>query len=113
MTLNEYQRLSNRTLPGTHELPNYALGLNGEAGEVAELVKKGVYHGHPIEKERMAEELGDVLWYVAAMATACGMDMDQVAIKNVSKLHRRYPDGFDPERSQQRLGHEVDEVVGR
>lgn len=95
-----YQELSQRTLPEEHDVRNYAMGLAGEAGEVVELVKKHAYHGHPLDAERVAEELGDVLFYVAAMATACGLSLEQVADKNVEKLRQRYPNGFEHQKSR-------------
>lgn len=76
-----------------------ALGIAGEAGEVADYVKKVVGHRHPLDREKMAKELGDVLWYLAVLAERFGYSLDQVAQMNVDKLRRRYPDGFSPERS--------------
>ena len=80
-----------------------ALGIAGEAGEVADLVKKHVGHGHPLDRNKLAKELGDVLWYVAALAHDIGLDLSTVAALNVVKLRRRYPDGFSTERSINRV----------
>lgn len=106
MTLDDYQQLAARTLGRgrTHEqqLSNAALGLAGEAGEVAEVVKKHLFHSTPLDQDAIVSELGDCLWYVAAFATALGLSLDDVAARNVEKLRRRYPDGFDPERSRNR-----------
>jgi NTP pyrophosphatase (non-canonical NTP hydrolase) len=76
-----------------------ALGLAGEAGEFANLVKKLTAHGHDISPETLADELGDVLWYVAEAATACNLKMGDIAQENVNKLQERYPEGFAQERS--------------
>lgn len=106
LSLNEYQQLALRTA-GDHgdfesTLIYTTLGLNGEAGEVAELVKKAFFHGHDLPREQLKHELGDVLWYVAVMAQAMGWSLDEVARENIAKLARRYPDGFSDERSRHR-----------
>jgi NTP pyrophosphatase (non-canonical NTP hydrolase) len=79
-----------------------ALGLCGEAGEVAEQVKKHFFHGHELDKRHMIEELGDVAWYLAVLCDAIGSDLDTVMEENLKKLEQRYPEGFDPYRSQHR-----------
>lgn len=71
-----------------------ALGLVGEAGEVADLVKKEVGHGHPEDVAKVRDELGDVLWYVACLADAYGLALGDIAGRNIAKLRARYPDGF-------------------
>lgn len=97
MTFDDYQCDAARTSradPHRERLAVQALGLAGEAGEVAQLIKKWLWHGQPLDPQRMADELGDVLWYVADLASACGLRLDDVARGNVEKLWRRYPDGF-------------------
>ena len=106
MTLAEYQALAARTLgPRTpdQQLANAALGLAGEAGEVADMMKKHLFHQHPLDREAIVKELGDCLWYVAAMATALDVDLDEVGARNIEKLRRRYPEGFSIERSLNRV----------
>ena len=67
---------------------------------LANKVKKLVAHGHQdISAAVLGDELGDVLWYLAEAATACGLDLSQIAADNVNKLRQRYPDGFSQERS--------------
>jgi NTP pyrophosphatase (non-canonical NTP hydrolase) len=104
MTLNEYQREVRRTAATTKDRATQecvlALGVAGEAGEVAELVKKHVGHGHAMDKAKLLKELGDVLWYVAALADHMNLSLDAVATANIAKLQARYPDGFDRERSK-------------
>ncbi len=78
------------------------LGIAGEAGEVADMVKKHVGHGHPLDRDALVEELGDVLWYVAAIATLHGLTLGDVATTNVAKLRLRYPDGFSEAASLER-----------
>lgn len=106
MKLNEYQRLALRTA-GNHgdlakTLMYTALGLNGEAGETAELIKKAFFHGHELDRDALKKELGDVLWYLAVMADALDMPLEDIARHNIDKLARRYPQGFSRERSRNR-----------
>lgn len=89
-----------------HYMPNVlyaAIGMCGEAGEVSELIKKYAYHGHTIDREHLARELGDVLWYVSYMADLFGYSLGEIMAMNQEKLAKRYPDGkFDEERSRNR-----------
>ena len=108
MTGNEYQKAAMRTAnPESLNLNNVGLGLAGESGEVADLIKKHLYHEHPLDKERLAKEIGDVMWYVALGCTVLGLDLDDVLRMNVDKLWRRYPDGFNPEHSLNRAKGDV------
>jgi NTP pyrophosphatase (non-canonical NTP hydrolase) len=103
LTLNNYQALANRSAgaggEGDRRLIVSALGLAGEAGEFANLVKKMTAHGHPFDQAALEDELGDVLWYLAEAATASGLDFERIARSNVAKLLERYPEGFNPEDS--------------
>lgn len=104
MTGNEYQQLALRTA-NTEEmsphnlLMNGVLGLCGETGEVADIIKKARFQGHELNTDRIAEELGDVAWYLAISAYAIGRDLESVLKQNIDKLRKRYPDGFDSEKS--------------
>jgi len=92
VTFDEFQRETRRTYH-----PNrlkHILGLCGEAGEAAELIKKEEFHGVVMAAGKMAEELGDVLWYLAAVASDHGLDLSKIAQQNIEKLKARYPDGF-------------------
>jgi NTP pyrophosphatase (non-canonical NTP hydrolase) len=103
LTMNEYQNLAARTAgageKGERRQIIAALGLAGEAGEFANLIKKMTAHGHPTNKEILADELGDILWYLAEAATACDLELKNVAQMNVDKLSERYPEGFSQDRS--------------
>ena len=81
-----------------------ALGLAGEAGEFANMVKKMTAHGHTFDPEALKDELGDVLWYLAEAATASGLSLGEIADQNVKKLLERYPDGFSEDKSRNRSG---------
>lgn len=112
MTINEYQSLAMRTASGmNHEhyglLMNGALGLCGESGEVADIVKKAVFQGHTLDTEHIAKELGDVAWYLAVSATAIGCDLETIMKMNIDKLKARYPDGFSTELSQHRKDGDI------
>jgi NTP pyrophosphatase (non-canonical NTP hydrolase) len=93
--LSEYQRMSRRTAQYPREawLSYPALGLAGEAGEVAEHAKKAIRDdGGLISEERrgaMAKELGDVLWYVAQLASELDLDLEDIAQANLEKLLSR------------------------
>ncbi len=103
LQLDRYQKLAGRTSgaggDGERRLVIAALGLAGEAGEFANMVKKLTAHGHDIPPNELADELGDVLWYLAEAASACGLQLGDIAQQNVDKLRLRYPEGFSQERS--------------
>lgn len=69
---------------------NGVMGLAGEAGECVDLVKKERFQGHDLNREKLVEELGDVLWYIAETASGLGVSLDEIADKNLEKLHKRY-----------------------
>ena len=103
LSLDRYQKLAKRSAgaggDGERRLMVAALGLAGEAGEFANLVKKMTAHGHPFDPDSLKDELGDVLWYLAEAATASGLNLDEIAQDNVDKLFKRYPEGFSQENS--------------
>jgi len=107
LTLNEYQAKAQRTAgaggDGDRRLIIAALGLAGEAGEFANMVKKKTAHGHTnITPEKLAEELGDILWYAAEAASTLKLDLGDIGHQNNQKLAKRYPGGFSQERSRNR-----------
>lgn len=103
MTFNEYQMLAQRTanpaLTGFEKIVNGCMGLNGEAGECIDLLKKHMFQGHTLDVEKLIDELSDVIWYAAETATGIGVTLDSIARRNIEKLRKRYPDGFSAERS--------------
>lgn len=101
MNFDDYQNEAKRTLSSNYSnqrdgLTLGALGLGGESGEAIDLIKKHLFHAQPLDREKLRKELGDVLWYLAAIATVSGFSLDEVAAANVAKLRARYPDGFSP-----------------
>jgi NTP pyrophosphatase (non-canonical NTP hydrolase) len=77
-------------------LPHLALGLTGEAGEVADQIKKSQYVGNRLEFDKLEEELGDVLWYLQAFCNQLGLTLEDLARKNIRKLAKRYPETYTP-----------------
>lgn len=106
MTINEYQQLAMKTLnPQLSEkdvLINGVMGLCGESGEAIDIVKKWLAQGHELDKEKLKKELGDICWYLAETATALGYDLEEIMGANIEKLKKRYPEGFDSEKSVNR-----------
>lgn len=99
MKLSEYQKLSERTLPDyvsklEKSISNYSMGLAGESGEVIDALKKSFHHGHILDLYAVEEELGDVLHYVAGIATMLGLSLENIATGNIEKIRKRYPKGF-------------------
>lgn len=127
MTGNEYQALAMRTndRKGTERLLFFAnvankhgveefggvlngcLGLAGESGEVLDMVKKWVFHEKDLDKDHLKKELGDVMWYVAMLCESFGFDLDEILQMNVDKLKARYPEGFDPDKANNRKPGDV------
>lgn len=127
MTGNEYQKLAMRTNDGgcTERLNNYVnsegcavdfdkdikvgdlingvFGICGEAGEVSEHIKKAIFHKHELNKEQIAKELGDVMWYIAMCCHSLNISLDDVMRGNIEKLKHRYPNGFNEHDSQNRV----------
>lgn len=111
MTINEYQNLAMRTvnpeLSKEQMLINSVMGLCGESGEAIDIVKKWYAHGHELDREHLKKELGDIAWYLAEAATALDLDLSDVLECNIEKLKRRYPDGFEKERSVDRIEGDI------
>jgi NTP pyrophosphatase (non-canonical NTP hydrolase) len=82
---------------------NAALGLTGEAGEVADVMKKELFHRHDAHPDKIEEELGDLLWYASWVADLYGLTLTGCMQRNVDKLRARYPAGFRPEDSRNRV----------
>ena len=103
MTVNEYQKLAmvtaNPALNNKDMLINGVMGLCGEAGEAIDIVKKHLAQGHDLDREKLIKELGDIAWYLAEMATVLDTTLEEVLEKNIEKLKKRYPEGFDKTKS--------------
>lgn len=103
MTVNEYQNLAMRTknpkLNSIQQLEDGLLGLCGESGEAADILKKHLFQGHELDRDHIIKELGDVAWYLASSADAIGCTLEDIMRMNIEKLEGRYPDGFDEDKS--------------
>lgn len=108
MTINEYQSQAMRFANSKClNIFNAALGLTGEAGEFADLIKKIKFQGHEENKEHLIKELGDALRYIALGAEVLGTDLETVAQANINKLWNRYPNGFEEKRSINREKNDI------
>lgn len=91
-----YERAAARTInPSLDEngrLIDAAAGLSEEAGEVLSLVRKHLYQGRELDRDKLEKELGDVLWCLAMTARAAGLSLDRIAEANIRKLEERHPD---------------------
>lgn len=114
MTINEYQAQALRTesrvtvdpVPYVRVVEGL-MGLNGEAGEAIDLMKKVLFQGHEFDREHLAKEMGDIAWYLAVTADAIGYDLETIFQMNVEKLKARYPDGFNTEQSRNRNAGDI------
>ena len=105
MDFNEYQKLAMRTAIGKSEqnmILNGVMGLCGEAGECIDIVKKHMFQGHELDRQKLIDEASDCLWYLAEIASGLETSLEEIAYHNIEKLKKRYPDGFDADKSVNR-----------
>ena len=92
----DYEQKATRTInPSLDEkarLIDAAAGLAEEAGEALSLVRKHLYQGRELDREKLEKELGDVLWCLAMTAKAAGLSLEKVAAANIRKLEERHPE---------------------
>jgi NTP pyrophosphatase (non-canonical NTP hydrolase) len=104
--VNQYQDWTARTAPHfddiVEEMVAWSMGIAGEAGEYCDIVKKEVWHNHPVDNDKKVKELGDILYYVARSASVLGYSLEEVCLMNQAKLYKRYPNGFEAEKSVNR-----------
>lgn len=108
MTINftQYQEQAMRTAKvgsTDFDLMHAAYGVSGEAGEFVDCIKKAQVYGRTLDHEHAAEELGDILWFVALGCKALGVSMNDVAEKNIEKLRVRYPEKYSDALANERL----------
>ena len=80
--------------PTKAELLHAAVGVSGEAGELLDAIKKHVFYGKLLDRVNVVEELGDIEFYLQMMRTALGVEHHEIIEANVSKLSKRYPQGY-------------------
>lgn len=76
-----------------------AMGLVTEAGEFLDTLKKNIYYKRPIDRINLAEEIGDIFWYLALLCDELGVSFEDVMDTNIKKLKTRYPEKFDSEKA--------------
>jgi len=99
MQIKRYQDLASRTLTDDAEKTMPYFGLAGECGEIIDYMKKVYFHGHEFNRMELVKECGDVLWYLAAICTMNNINLEEVATRNIAKLRKRYPNGFESDKS--------------
>ena len=109
--LDEYRDLAIATMVGQDEMTlsaevagmlNALMGLAGEGGEALDLMKKVLFHGHPLDEEtllKLDKEVGDVLWYTSQYSHYRGRPLSELAGMNIAKLRQRYGSKFSTEAS--------------
>lgn len=113
MDASEYQKQAARTLVADYDVSQMAqddlmviwtvFGLAGETGELVEVVKKGIFHRHGLDLQKVRKEVGDCLWYLAAICSRLDIDMSDIMQENIDKLRIRYPNGFSSQDSVRRV----------
>lgn len=109
MKMNEYQEMSKRTMPikwDSDVVKNFSMGLCGEAGELVDLLKKSLFHGHHLPLDKFIKEAGDVMFYLTGLASLYNVELEEIATVNLMKLYKRYPNGFSVEDSIRRVDEE-------
>lgn len=113
MTDQQYQEQIKRTLPEgmtkDQIIANMAMGIAGEGGEIVDSIKKYMYQGHDLNTEDIVNECGDLMWYIGNLLNVLGEDMTDCKIRNIEKLRLRYPNGFEAEKSRDRVA----EIMGK
>jgi NTP pyrophosphatase (non-canonical NTP hydrolase) len=80
-------------------LTNASMGLAGESGEFLDQIKKHLFHGHVLDREKATKELGDIRYYLEIAAYLLGTTVEEIEQQNTEKLNKRYPNGFNKEDS--------------
>lgn len=105
MTGNEYQYLASRTINTNLTVRDMELhAMHGMAGEIGELhsIYQKEYQGHDVDLEHIKKELGDLLWFIAEYCTSYDWNLEEIMQMNIDKLKKRYPEGFECEKSLNR-----------
>ena len=96
MNFDEYERAAARTinpaLDANGRLMDAAAGLAEESGEVLSMIRKHLYQGRELDRDKLEKELGDALWCLAMTARAAGLSLGSIASANIAKLEARHPD---------------------
>lgn len=113
MTIDSYQDHAYQAIQEHEsrkdEMLNWAVGLSEECGEVLGLIKHEMWAKEQPSKEEYAKEMGDVLWYLSALAVTLDIDLNTVALLNLYKLEKRHGKEFSVEGSHER--HSLEEQL--
>ena len=105
MTLREYQELARRTqnfeLTNKERMLHALHGISAETGEIHGFFQK-IYQGHEFSVDELKKEIGDLEWFVSELCDCMGFELEDVCRGNIEKLKKRYPEGFEAERSVNR-----------
>jgi len=87
---------------GLKRLLHAGIGLSTESGEFLDALKKHIFYGKELDKVNLAEEMGDLFWYMAIVADELGFEFEEVMERNITKLKARYGDKFSEEKAEKR-----------
>jgi len=87
---------------GLKRLLHAGIGLSTESGEFLDALKKHIFYGKELDKVNLAEEMGDMFWYMAIVADELGFEFEEVMERNITKLKARYGDKFSKEKAEKR-----------
>ena len=107
MTIQDYQekikRTMNNNLTPIERISMLSMGISGETGELIDYLKKAYYHDHTLSFDHVKKEIGDIMWYLGNICNEYKLDLSEILDINIDKLNKRYPDGFDPDKSKNRI----------
>lgn len=87
---------------GVKRLLHAGIGLSTEAGEFLDALKKHIFYGKELDRVNLAEEMGDLFWYLAIVSDELGVEMSDVMERNIEKLKARYGEKFSEEKAENR-----------
>lgn len=87
---------------GTKRLLHAGIGLSTESAELLDALKKHIFYGKELDKVNLAEEMGDLFWYMAILADELGLEFESVMERNITKLKARYGEKFSEEKAEKR-----------
>jgi NTP pyrophosphatase (non-canonical NTP hydrolase) len=106
MTNEKYQqaikRTMNTTLTSIERVSMLCMGIAGETVELIDYLKKTYYHDHTLSFDEVKKEIGDILWYIGNICNEFDLNLSAIMQMNIDKLMKRYPNGFDKNRSRNR-----------
>jgi NTP pyrophosphatase (non-canonical NTP hydrolase) len=113
MNFHEYQENAIKTAKAgdiKFNLVHAAMGIAGESGEFTDCVKKYAIYGQSFDRRNAAEELGDLMWFIALACNAMQISLEDVAAQNIEKLAKRYPEKYTDYHAAARLDKEIEKL---